>query len=249
MRTPSTSPNNPNATGIPITNARNAPPAPATPVNGNVPAPDAGNEAPPTTAGGRSARNTSTRVTQLPDQTPAVAPADPSPFGGMRQVRVTPPVQPEPTVRAVVPTPPPPAGAGSPGGSSVGGSPVNPAGSGTRGYIRITGSRGANPPVRSEVRSRTSEERALEDARAGRIGNAISGTSSSIESGRDTGWRYQQRALLFLEQGDNGRAADDFKIAIAAYKDQIGRNVNTEQARVGIEACQNGLRLAQLRMR
>jgi hypothetical protein len=125
---------------------------------------------------------------------------------------------------------------------------LNPAGSGTRGYIRITGNRPA-APARPEAGSRAAEAAARDAAAAGRTGSAISSASSAIEGGRDTGWRYQQRALLFLEQGDNARAADDFRTAIAAYRDQINRGVNVDQARIGIDACQNGLRLAQLRLR
>lgn len=191
--------------------------------------------------------NTPSRQPAMPRGTQPLAPEEPSipPFSGMRPPHVASAPTPEPPVRAVPITPD-----NAAGGSSAGGAPLNPAGSGTRSYVRITTTHTpATAPTRPEARSRAAEAAAAEAARAGRTGGAISSASASIEGGRDTGWRYQQRALLFLEQGDNARAADDFRTAIAAYRDQINRGANTDQARTGIDACQNGLRLAQLRLR
>jgi hypothetical protein len=140
---------------------------------------------------------------------------------------------------------------GDGGGASSGGAPLNPSGSGTRGYFRVTTNR-ANTgaaPARPDSRARDAENDAREDARSGRTERAITRTTAAIEGGRDTGWRYQQRALLKLENGDNASAADDFQTAIAAYRDQIARGISTDEARAGISACQSGLRLAQARMR
>ena len=170
---------------------------------------------------------------------PPVPSAPARPFEGMAPPRTSAPAAPAERVFTAPPTP---------SGSSSGGAPLNPAGSGTRGYIRVTGPRPA-PPARPDARSTRAEEAAREAARAGRTGSAINSATASIEGGRDAGWRFQQRALLFLEQGDNARAADDFRTAISVYRDQINRNINVEQARAGLDACQNGLRLAQLRLR
>ena len=47
-----------------------------------------------------------------------------------------------------------------------------------------------------------------------------------------------------MEQGDYGRAADDFRSAISAYNDQIDRGDNPDMARDGIATCRSGLRIA-----
>ena len=123
------------------------------------------------------------------------------------------------------------------------------AGAAGRGYIRITPPRPATStaPVRPANRAAEVERTTSNDIRSGRSERAIQNITKNIESSsndKDTGWHYQQRALLFLEQGDNQRAADDFNTAISAYKDQIRRGERVSESRAGIQACQSGLRLA-----
>lgn len=160
------------------------------------------------------------------------------------------------TVEEPVPTPFPVLPAGSSNeaprsGRSSNGTPLSSDGAGPRGYVRVTGQRVpvASAPTRPENTVRATEDAAREDAAAGRTDRAIERTTSAIDSGRggDTGWRYQQRALLNLERGNNNQAIDDFQTAIAAYRDQINRNIRPDEARSGIAACQSGLRLAQTR--
>ncbi|HEX8551547.1 MAG TPA: hypothetical protein VF681_08315 [Abditibacteriaceae bacterium] len=256
-------PANANAPTFPVSNDRSsfAPAAPAAPnaPAGTTPRVAPGTSAPRTASPGVPPRGEAPRQATLPRQPqapranrpePSIAPASPSsanpnesnPFGGMRPVASSKPSPRSETVRALPMTSQPAFGTGT-------GGPTNPSGAGPRGYIRITGPNSTSAPARPESRSRAAEAAAREEARAGRTGSAISSATNSIEGGRDTGWRYQNRALLFLEQGDNARAADDFKTAIAAYRDQINRNINVDQARAGIDACQSGLRLAQARLR
>jgi Tfp pilus assembly protein PilF len=131
------------------------------------------------------------------------------------------------------------------GASSSGGGPVNTTGAGMRGYIRLQPPRpGAAVRPSSSTRATNAERAAIEDIRAGREERAIDNITTAIEADGDTGWRYQQRALLFLDRGDNQRAADDFQTAINAYRDQIRRGERVSEARAGIKACQSGLRLA-----
>lgn len=237
--------NAPIAPGDTVSNVRPRLAAPAAPAAPPQTAPRVATSTAPRPA----TRPGSTRIAAAPprDVRPAPrdggarpqVPATPArPFDGMAPPRLNPPTPAERVFTAP----------SVPSGSSTGGAPLNPAGSGTRGYIRVTGPRPA-PPARPDSRSTRAEEAAREAARAGRTGSAISSATASIEGGRDAGWRFQQRALLFLEQGDNARAADDFRTAISVYRDQINRNINVEQARSGLDACQNGLRLAQLRLR
>lgn len=144
---------------------------------------------------------------------------------------------------------------GDSGASSTGGSPLNPAGAAGRGYIRITPARPSTAvaPVRPANRALEAERAATTSSSAGRSERAIQNVTTAIEdganTGKDTGWRYQQRALLFLEKGDNTRAANDFQLAISAYRDQIGRGERVSESRAGINACQSGLRLALSNLR
>jgi hypothetical protein len=145
-----------------------------------------------------------------------------------------------------------PAPSGNASGRSSNGTPISSEGAGRRGYIRVTGERipvSAAPP-RPETRTRASEDSARTDAASGRVDSAIDKTTAAIDNGRggDTAWRYQQRALLHLERGDNREAIDDFQTAIAAYRDQISRNVRPNDAQAGITACHNCQRLEHSRM-
>lgn len=168
-------------------------------------------------------------------------------------------ILPPPQVNQGQPARPPiqalPQNSGDSGASSSGGSPLNPAGASGRGYIRITPARPSTStaPVRPANRAVEAERATSSDIRSGRSERAIQNITSAIEGGgdaaKDTGWRYQQRALLFLEKGDNQRAADDFQTAINSYRDQIRRGERVSESRAGIQACQSGLRLALSNLR
>ena len=139
---------------------------------------------------------------------------------------------------------------GNTGGTSNQGGPFNPAAS-PRGYIRVDPVRPINPvtPVtRPGNEAREAENAASRAAAAGRTTDVVPSLNRSIER-QATGYTYQRRAMAFMEQGDFGRAADDFQSAIAGYEDQIRRGQNADDARNGISTSKSGLNLALSRMR
>lgn len=133
--------------------------------------------------------------------------------------------------------------------SSSGGGPLGPSTSSNRNSITLTQPRSpsAAPPRASSARS-DAEAAAVRAANTRRPDTVIASSSQAIRSGGETGWNYQQRALGFLNRGDNQRAADDFQSAISAYNDQIARGEAVDAARGGVTACRAGLTLALQRM-
>jgi tetratricopeptide (TPR) repeat protein len=128
-----------------------------------------------------------------------------------------------------------------------GGTPaLNPAGSSARGYVRITQGRvGSILPSRPSASANTAERAAAAAARGGSTAQAIDGLTNAINANSgDAGFRFQQRAQLFLSQGDYARAADDFQSAISAYNEQINRGDQVASARAGLRAARSGLNLA-----
>ena len=140
------------------------------------------------------------------------------------------------------------------GAASTGGAPINPVYGGGQGYIRLhTGpASGSSAPTRSSNQAGNSERDAGAAARSGQGSRALNDASNAINKtgagDPNLAFRFQTRALLFLEQGDNARAIDDFNTAIQAYQDQIARDPTDSDAREGIDACRHGLRLAQRRL-
>jgi len=169
----------------------------------------------------------------------------PNPLSGLGPVRSNTGSGTTTPATVVAPAPAPPTRAVTSISSSTGGRPLA-TGNAPRGYVRITGDHPglATAGIRPENRARNEEDAARADARAGRAASAIDRATASLDGGRDTGWRFQQRALLRLENGDNAGAASDFQSAINAYRDQISRGTRVDDARRGITACQSGLRLA-----
>lgn len=196
--------------------------------------------APRTTASAPPNRGTTVSVAPGPASS-APAPR-PNPFEGLTPPRNLP--QQAPPVVSVVPN----AQIATPdnGGASSGGGPLNPAAAGRRGAQRVIP--GALQPAlpRADNRASMAEEAARDAANRGQAGRAIRQSTASINAGgADVAFRLQQRALLHVDQGDNARAIDDFRGAIAAYNDLISRGVRVAEARKGLAACQSGLRLAQ----
>lgn len=68
-------------------------------------------------------------------------------------------------------------------------------------------------------------------------------TTPSGAQVEDTAYNYQLRALTFVEQGNNARAATDFQTAMTLYRRQIARGVRVDEAQRGLDACRKGLRL------
>ena len=129
--------------------------------------------------------------------------------------------------------------------ASSGGAPFGASSSKSNNYVTLTRPRSPAAAAPRPSNNANSAERAAANAgSSGRGNDAIDSINSALQNGGDTGWRYQQRALLFLERGDNQRAADDFQTAIAAYREQINRGERASEAKAGIQACQSGLRLA-----
>lgn len=161
---------------------------------------------------------------------------------------------PMPSVRLDNPAPPvifspvlPPGGADGSGNSS-GGAPVNPSSAPSSGFIRVTQGRipASAAPSRPAAVARNDESRAAASARSGQTDAAINRLTTAIANSDtgDVGFRYQQRATLFLERNDYSRAADDFQSAIASYNDQISRGEDLPAARAGLRASRSGLNLA-----
>ena len=124
---------------------------------------------------------------------------------------------------------------------------LNPAGAPGRGYVRVTEGRvgtGVMPSQPSNV-ARENENNANASARNGQTDQAISQLSQAIRADSDNaGFRYQQRAMLFLQRGDYNRASDDFQSAISAYQNQISSGNNVAQAKSGLNSARSGLTLA-----
>ena len=127
------------------------------------------------------------------------------------------------------------------------GSPLNAGGAANRGYVRVqSGQLGAaSAPRRPQNQANQAEQAATNAARGGQTDQAIQNLTSSLNSNAsDSGFRLQQRAGLFLERGDYGRAIDDFQAAISAYQDQIERGENVSAARSGLRSARSGLNVA-----
>ena len=124
---------------------------------------------------------------------------------------------------------------------------LNPAGASDRGFVRVQGGVGTNGVVPAQPAgvARQSEQNASAAARQGQTDEAINQLSQAIRADADNaGFRYQQRAALFLQRGDNARARDDFQSAISAYQGQIARGENVAAARRGIQSARSGLNVA-----
>lgn len=124
---------------------------------------------------------------------------------------------------------------------------LNPAGSPNRGYVRVTEGRVGNGVIPSQPSAvaRDNERQANDAARNGQSDQAISQLSQAIRADSDNaGFRYQQRATLFLQRGDYNRATDDFQSAISAYQSQISSGDDVAQARRGLSSARSGLTLA-----
>ena len=63
----------------------------------------------------------------------------------------------------------------------------------------------------------------------------------------ENAYRYQTRALLHIERGDNAKAASDFGSAIGFYNRQIAKGIGVADAQRGLEACRSGLQLVSSR--
>jgi tetratricopeptide (TPR) repeat protein len=124
---------------------------------------------------------------------------------------------------------------------------LNPAGASGRGYVRITQGRiGTSAlPQRPSSQGNNDERGAAAASRNGQSEQAIDRLTSAINANAsDAGYRYQQRAQLFLNRGDYSRAADDFQAAMSAYRAQIDRGEQVAAARAGYNSARSGLNLA-----
>jgi hypothetical protein len=129
-------------------------------------------------------------------------------------------------------------------GTSPGGAPVNPAGTSDRSYVQV-GPSGRSPVARPENNAAADEQAAGNDARSGRADSALERLSRSIDSGgSDVAFRLQQRAQMYMQNGDGARAVADFQAAINAYEAMISRGDRVSIARSGIQACRRGMQLA-----
>jgi hypothetical protein len=137
----------------------------------------------------------------------------------------------------------PPAGEDD-GRASTGGTPLNPGGAPNRDFTRVapTGSRSSAPP-RPEARAIRDER----SAAGGSLGAVVAATRAIEAGGGDTAMRYQQRAQIYLDGGDNTRAINDFQTAISAYNDMIARGDRIAVARAGIQASRRGIQVARTR--
>ena len=149
---------------------------------------------------------------------------------------------PAPVISAPAPASPPVAVL-PPGGAS----PLNPAGAGGRGYVRITQGRVTTStlPQRPAAQAGADERSAARATGPGQSERAIERLSAAINTDpSDAAFRLQQRGQLFLDRGDYARAADDFQSAISAYNEQIARGEQVASARAGVRTARSGLNLA-----
>lgn len=120
--------------------------------------------------------------------------------------------------------------------------PVAPGGSVEEG----AGSGGLRPyagPLPSFPSPSQVQSRAQNEIRPRPSSSASSSSTSGSARDSESAYQYQTRALTYVEQGDNARAASDFQSAMALYRRQIAHGENLAEARRGLEACQKGLRL------
>lgn len=242
--------------GFPVTNGVPAPtlapaPANAAPVTASPanPAPAASARTPRTTntapRGAVAPPRISPQIPPAPLPPPATSPsnAGSASSGGAK----TPPlILPAPDLGTSATAVPPVSIAPS---SSNSGSEaaLNPAGSSDRDYVRITRGRigSSAVPSRSSARNDDAERRATAASSSGRTGEAINRLTTAINADPGgAGFRYQQRASLFLDRGDFARAATDFQSAISAYSAQIERGDQVASASAGLRAARSGLNAA-----
>jgi hypothetical protein len=250
-------------TGAPINNTR---PAGTTPVNpgGNTAAgrvPSNPNPAVPATSG-RTAARTSAPSTPSSTPSPAAAPSNSgvpaaappgttagTPAGGASAaVPSANSGAPSSGAPARAATPPGGAGPGESGAASSGGAPVPVGGAPGRSFVRVAPPAGTGlAPTRSAARAARDERTATTPGGAGNSG-AVESISRAIDAGgSDIATRFQQRAQIYLNSGENTRAINDFQSAIAAYNDMINRGDRVFLARAGIQSCQRGIQIAQSR--
>jgi hypothetical protein len=137
-----------------------------------------------------------------------------------------------------------PSGSEDNGAVSTGGAPLNPGGAPNRDFTRVA------PTISRSTAPSRPDARAARDERSAASGNAgaVAAATRAIEAGGgDTAMRYQQRAQLYLDSGDNTRAINDFQTAISAYNDMIARGDRVAVARAGIQAAQRGIQVARAR--
>ena len=128
---------------------------------------------------------------------------------------------------------------------SSGGGLLGPGSASSGNVITIRPRTPATASVRPSSRVSAIERAASADAARGHTDQAIERMRPTVTQGGDTGYRYQQLGLLYLQKGDSNNAIQNFQMAIAAYRDRIRTGDRAEEARAGISACQNGIQLAQ----
>lgn len=234
--------------GFPISNQPAAnPAAPPAATQTGASRPNGGAPRSASASGGaRNGSRSGARSPQLLAPAPVPAPgsssANPRPGNAGRSGR-TPSNFTLPAPIIAPPAPAAPATSVLPPGSTP---PLNPGGPTNRGYVRITQGRvGSALPQRPAAQASDSERAAAAAAQGGSTAQAISGLTAAINANSsDAGFRFQQRATLFLGQRDYGRAAEDFQSAISAYTEQINRGEQVASANAGLRAARNGLNLA-----
>jgi tetratricopeptide (TPR) repeat protein len=232
---PGVSPANPALTNQPATSAP-IPTNPGTPAASNPAAPAASGI--PTNPGAPSPTGAATNPAPT-------APVSPTSTGSGSTPAA--PTNNTPAAPSPAPAPTPGVAPSDNGGTSANGNPLGPTNAPNKDYVRVAPG-GTTPVARPENRAANDERNARADVQAGRSDAAINNLSRAIESGGpDVALRYQQRAQLYLQNGDGARASSDFQAAISAYNDMIARGDRVAIARSGISACRRGLQMAQAR--
>ena len=86
------------------------------------------------------------------------------------------------------------------------------------------------------------QSRAQEQMRE-RASSNVAPSEKPAPKAENTAYQYQTRALIYVEQGNNARAASDFQSAMALYRRQIARGDRVDEAQRGLQACRDGLML------
>lgn len=74
--------------------------------------------------------------------------------------------------------------------------------------------------------------------------SSVRSTPQNLKGSFGVAWQHQQRANQSLEIGNNARAIEYFRKAIAAYQDSIRRKIETTASQKGVQDSQAGLKQA-----
>jgi len=113
--------------------------------------------------------------------------------------------------------------------------------------VRVYPQNGGNSANRNARSNPTNDalKQAQEYQKAGNYSEALNAYRQALAQAEFKGDILQQMAICHLRLGDKANARQHFLQAINEYERQIQQGYEVENARQGILACQNGLRLCE----